>query len=253
MNTLTRAFAMVAGLTAGLMANSAHAASTTTDIRTLGTQTISASDFNGMFSPYNNAILSPFRFDGSTTDSGLIQSQVFQGSGKMAGLYAYAYQIAVNPAADTHVDSMSLKFGSGLSSPQANAGSFGYLIQNGQIGGLNLSGTQSPSSLSWQPGQSTGFLRAQFVDPAQKSGALDAGTNSATFVVLSTQLPSTVKPSVNVGGASATTTIPVAYTVEAGTPQPVPVPEPATVLSWIGMIGACGLVRRFRKSRAAIA
>ena len=249
MYTFTRALVLIAGLTLGLVGRPVLAAPTSSDIRTLGTQTISSSDFNSMFKPYNTAILSPFRFDGSATDSGLIQSQVFQGSGKMAGLYGYAYQVGVNPASDTHVDSMSLKFGSGLSTPKSAGDAYGFLIPNGQVGGLNLSGTQSPSTLSWQPGQSTGFLRAQFVDPAQKSGALDAGTNSATFVVLSTEIPSTVKPSVNVGGASATTTIPVAYTVETGTPQPVPVPEPATILSWVGVVGVMGLVRRYRTNR----
>ncbi len=253
MNISSRVIVLAAGLVLSLGGRAVHAASTPADIRTLGTQTISASAFDAMFTPYNNAILSPFRFDGSATDSGLIQSQVFQGTGKMAGLYGYAYQVAVNPASDTHVDSMSFKFGSGQAAPMAINDSYGYLIQSGQVGGLNLSGTQSPSALSWQAGQSTGFLRAQFVDPAKNTNALDAGTNSATFVVLSTQIPSTVKPSVNVGGAAATTTVPVAYTVASGTPQPVPVPEPATILSWVGMIGAFSLARHVRRNRVAVA
>jgi hypothetical protein len=71
--------------------------------------------------------------------------------------------------------------------------------------------------------------------------------------LISNQLPSTTTPSVNVGGAAATTTIPVAYTTTPGTISPIPVPEPATWLAWSGMAAAVALVRRIRKSRVALA
>jgi len=81
---------------------------------------------------------------------------------------------------------------------------------------------------------------------------LNSGSNSATFVLISKQAPEDVKPSVNVGGAAATTTVPVAYSTSQGTISAIPVPEPATLLAWAGMAGAAGLVRRIRKNRPAV-
>ena len=257
MNKITLALVVGAGLVLGLTGPRAQAST----IQTIDTPTLSASTFNSLFTPYNNAILSPFQFDGTSSSSGLIQSQVFQGTGAAAGLYAYAYQVAVNPQTDSsgvpvHVDSTSFMFNStplGTNFASGGQTAYGYVIPNGQVGGLNLSGTQTPTSLSWEAAGSTGFIRAQYVDPASQSSALAAGTNSATFVLISNQLPSTTTPSVNVGGAAATTTIPVAYTTTPGTISPIPVPEPATWLAWSGMAAAVALVRRIRKSRVALA
>jgi len=252
MNKITLALVLGTGLTSGLTAPRAHAAPT--DIQTLGTETISAGKFNGLFNPYNTAILSPFRFDGSQTDSGLIESQVFKGADGTAaqGLFAYAYQVAVSPAsADKtvepgHVDSVSFKYNGTTAGTGTNA--HGFIINDGKVGGLDLAGTQVPVALSLQPGHTTNFIRAQYVDPAS-SGPIGAGANSATFVLLSKEMPADVKPSVNVGGGAATTTVPVAYAANAGAIEPVPVPEPATLLAWAGMAGAVALVRRIRKSR----
>ncbi len=63
-------------------------------------------------------------------------------------------------------------------------------------------------------------------------------------MLISNQLPSSVQPTVNVGGGSATTTVPVVYTTQAGTIEPVPVPEPASILAWGGLAGALVLLRR---------
>lgn len=255
MNKITLAL-VGAGLVLGLAGPRAQAST----IQTIDTPTLSASTFNSLFQPYNNAILSPFQFDGTSSSSGLIQSQVFQGTGAASGLYAYAYQVAVNPQTDSsgipvHVDSASFKYNStplGTNFASGGQTAYGYIIPNGQVGGLNLSGTQAPTSLSWEPAGSTGFIRAQYVAPATQSSSLGAGTNSATFVLISNELPSTTTPSVNVGGAAATTTIPVAYTTAPGSISPIPVPEPATWLAWSGMAAAVALVRRIRKSRVAL-
>ncbi len=81
--------------------------------------------------------------------------------------------------------------------------------------------------------------------------ALNAGGNSATFVVISDQ-PFTHQyvnlqsPNPQIG------TLTQVYSASGGTIQPVPVPEPSTVLAWAGMAGAIALVRRVRKSRPAI-
>jgi len=263
MNKITLALVLGTGLTVGQAAPTARAAATSTTpdsaIQTLATPSLAADKFNGLFQPYNTAILSPFRFDGSTTDSGLIESQVFKGTGAAAGLYAYAYQVAVNNATNggdpVHVDSTSFKFNStpvGTDLTGAGHTSYGYVVPNGHVGGLDLSGAASPTTLSWQPGETTGTIRAQYVDPASQTNPLAAGANSATFVLLSGQMPSDTKPSVNIGGDAATTTVPVAYTASTGTIEPIPVPEPATVLAWAGMAGAAALVRRFRRNRPPV-
>ena len=258
MNKFTTALA-VGTVLAGGLAPRAHAASVAagTGLETLNTPVISAADFNASFTPYDTAVTSPFRFDGASGDSGLIESQVFQGQGKYAGLYAYAYEVVANPTTDgggepVHVDSVSFKFNaSPLNASTAGTPAYGFLVQNGQVGGLDASGAQTPTSLSFQPGQSTGFIRAQFVDPNTGASAIGAGTNSATFVLLTNQLPSTVTPSVNVGGGSAVTTVPVVYTTSPGTIEPVPAPEPTTVVAWAAMAGAVALARRFRTRRLA--
>jgi hypothetical protein len=255
MNKTTLALVGV-GLALGLVAPRAEAST----IQTITTPSLSASTFNSLFTPYNQAVLSPFQFDGTSSSSGLIQSQVFQGQGAASGLYAYAYQVAVNNQTDSggsavHVDSTSFKFNAtplGTNFATGGQTAYGYVISNGQVGGLNLSGTQAPTNLSWEPSGSTGFIRAQYVDPTTQSPALAAGANSATFVLISNQLPSGTLPSVNVGGAAATTTVPVAYTTTPGAISPIPVPEPATWLAWSGMAAAVALVRRFRKTRVAL-
>jgi hypothetical protein len=255
MNKTTLALLGV-GLALGLVAPRAQAST----IQTINTPTLSASTFNSLFTPYNQPVLSPFQFDGTSSSSGQIQSQVFQGQGAASGFYAYAYQVAVNNQTDSggtpvHVDSASFKYNStpvGTAFAPGAGTAYGYVIPSGQVGGLNLSGTQAPTNLSWEPAGTTGFIRAQYVAPATQTPALAAGSNSATFVLISNQLPSGTLPSVNVGGAAATTTVPVAYTTTPGTISAIPVPEPATWLAWSGMAAAVGLVRRFRKTRVAL-
>lgn len=252
MNGFTRSLVLAAtlALSSTLATTAAHASA----ITTLNTQSITAGQFNSLFTPYNNAILSPFEFAGASSPSGLVQSQVFQGTGAAAGLYAYAYQVGANPTTDgsgnpVHVDSLSFAFhGTSLGTNLTGGANpaYAYVVTNGQVGGLNLAGTQTPTSLSWQAGQTTGFVRAQFVDPSTQTNPINAGSNSATFVLISNQVPSSVEPTVNVGGGSATTTVPVVYTTQPGTIEPVPVPEPASILAWCGLTGALVLLRRTR-------
>lgn len=258
-------FALVLALGAGLAASTAHAApsSAAASFTTLGTKDITADEFNSLFTPVNSGILSPFKFAGSENDSGLIESQVFKYNGETANgspLYAYAYQVAVHPTAaggdPAHVDSLSFKFNAtGLSADPNNATSptYGYLISDGKVGDLNLSGTQAPTSLSFQPDATSGYIRAQYVDPATGVGPIGPDTNSATFVLLSNKPPAATLPTVNVGGPEATVSLQKAYVPQPGTIEPAPVPEPATVLAWAGMLGAAAVARRARKARAAVA
>lgn len=250
------ALALALTLGTGLAASQANAAPVFT---TLGTKTIDASTFNSDFTAINQAVLSPFKFAGSETDSGLIQSQVFKFNGATADgnpLYAYAYQVAVNPTPEggdpAHVDSLSFKFNATGIAGDSNA-TYGYIISNGKVGDLNLSGSAAPTSLSLQPDATTGYIRAQYVDVNGNVPPIGPGASSATFVLLSKQPPSDVLPTVNVGGAEATVSLQKAYVPKAGKIEPAPVPEPATVLAWAGMLGAVALVRRTRKARLAAA
>ena len=89
-------FALALALGSVLAAAPASAAPVYT---TLTTKNLDASTFNADFASVNKAVLSPFKFADSNTDSGLIESQVFKYNGKTTDgnpLYAYAYQVAVN-------------------------------------------------------------------------------------------------------------------------------------------------------------
>jgi hypothetical protein len=265
MKRFTLAAALGTGLTLGLAAPAANAAPTT--IQSLSTQSLSASAFNADFTPYNSAQSSPFQFAGGPVDAsgnpvnaGMIESQVFKGTGAFSGLYAYAYQVSVNPLNDAtgnpvYVDSTSYRFNATPVAVDVNGAgqkAYGAVITGGSVGGLTLPGSQTPTSLTWQPGQNTGYVRAQYTDPSSQTQPV-TGANSATFVLFSTALPSPTSPTVNVGSGVATTTVPVAYSASGGPIGPVPVPEPATVLAWAGMAGAVALVRRHRRNRPTLA
>jgi len=92
MNKLTFALALGAGLVLSLAGPSVHA---TPIVQQLATPSMTAAEFNSLFQPVAAPILSPYQFMNTPT-TGMVDSQVFQGTGTAAGLYAYAYQIAVN-------------------------------------------------------------------------------------------------------------------------------------------------------------
>lgn len=261
MKKITYALALGAGLVLSLAGPSVHAAPI---VQQLDTPTMTAAQFNSLFQPISGAapILSAYQFMNTPT-TGLVASQVFKGSGAAEGLNAYAYQIAVNNVSDTSgqptsVNSASLAFNATPTPATFTAGgtpSAVYVIPDGPVGGINLpqaapgSIVQTPTSVAWMPGSKTGALTFQYLDAAQNSGPLQAGSNSATIVVLSTQ-PYVNQP-VSLQNANPQIGYPSAYSAQGGTIQEVPVPEPAAVLAWAGMIGAVALVRRVRGNRAA--
>jgi len=261
MNKFTFALALGAGLVLSLAGPSAHA---TPIVQQLATPQMPSAEFNSLFQPISGAapILSSFQFM-NTPATGLMESQVFKGTGAATGLYAYAYQIAVNNVTDTNgqptsVNSASLAFNATPTPASFTTGgtpSATYAITDGAVGGINLpqaapgSVIQTPTSVAWMPGTKTGALTFQYLDATQNTGPLQAGANSATVVVLSTQ-PYVNQP-VSLQNANPQITYPTAYSAQGGVIQEVPVPEPATVLAWAGMIGAVALVRRVRMSRAA--
>jgi len=266
MNKLTLALALGTGLTLSLVAPSVQADPI---IQTLTPQEASASTFNSLFKPIDDApvMTQPISLankDGKGQTAGTMSSQVFQGTGAGAGLYAYAYQLSVSPTAvdsttstPMHLDGTSFIFNGNPTSTSIlgpNASSF--LIKDGTIGGLTpMTNGVAPDSLSFQVTGTketglTGSLRANFVDPKTGTPPLNPGDNSATFVVISNQPFS--QSFVNV--TSSTPQVGALTTVYApdGEISPIPAPEPTTILAWAGMAGTLALVRRVRKSRTTI-
>jgi hypothetical protein len=265
MNKFLLSLALATGLSIGLASPSARAAT----IQSLDTQKMSADQFSSLFQPMSGApaITSTFKYLGAPV-SGVMESQVFQGVGAAAGLYAYAYQLGVNNVTDAdgnpvNVQSASWKFNAtpvGTNFLNLDHPVYSYAISDGPVGSLSLPKAAAgqtiltPAQLSWETGGNVGSLVASFVNPSQQVPALNAGGNSATFVIITNkpftqqfvniQSPNPVDPQ------SALTTT---YAATGGTIQPVPVPEPTTVLAWAGMAGAVTLVRRFRKNRPAVA
>ncbi len=265
MNKFTFALALGAGLVLSLAGPSVHAAPI---VQQLATPTMTAADFNKLFAPVADPIMSNYQFMNTPT-TGMVESQVFQGipGSTAGGLYAYAYQVAVNNVSDnngqpTSVNSATLAFNSTPTPASFTSGSTPssvYVVTNGQVGGINVpqaapgSVIQTPTSVAWMPGTKTGALTFQYLDASQNTGPLQAGANSATIVVLTNQPYTTQQPAVPVSlqNADPQITYPTAYSAQGGTIQEVPAPEPATVLAWAGMIGAVALVQRVRGNRQA--
>jgi hypothetical protein len=233
----------------------ATSTATTKTIQTLATPEMSSSRFNELFKPIDEtpAIDSTYQYLGSSV-SGSVRSQVFQGTGEAEGLYAYAYQVSVNDG-DLHTDSISFQFNAtpqGSDFVDLGTPTYAYVVRDGAIGGLGTpvaSPGQSivdPSNLSWQPGSKTGTLRANFVEAATSTQPLLGGATSASFVVLSQQPYTTSFVNLQ---SDAPTTGPYTqvYAATGGAIEPVPVPEPATILSWAGVIGGLLAARRYRR------
>ena len=248
----------LAGPMSGQAAQIGGSKSTGALIQNLATPEMSASQFNSLFKPIDAApvLNSSYQYLGAPV-SGTVNSQVFQGSGAANGLYAYAYQVNVSGSDPSlHTDSISFQFNAtpegtdltGLGTP-----TYAYVVKDGAIGSLSApiasegQGIADPTSLSWQPGSKTGTLRAQYVDPSTQTQPLYSGATSSTFVVLS-KYPFTTQ-FVNLQSDNPTTgPFTQVYSATGGSINPVPVPEPATILSWAGVIGGLLAARRYRRS-----
>jgi hypothetical protein len=269
MNKLTLALALGTGLSLGTALTTSASADTIKTNQTLPSAEMTAAQFNDLFKPIESApVLSDtYQFVGSPV-AGTVRSQVFEGTGAAAGKYAYAYQVSVNkatvsetPVDAPYVDSLSYKFNDTPEETSYVGGKpvYAYTVSGGAIGGLLGPAKegellQKPASVSWISNEVTGALRVHFVDPDTGTTPLDAGSNSAAFVVISdAPLPSTVAQEfVNLQSDSPTTgELTSVYAASGGNISPVPVPEPSTVLAWAGMVGALALVRRVRKNRPA--
>jgi len=268
MNKFSLALALGTGLALGGLAPSARAATMTTsakvtpEIQTLSAADMSAAEFNALFKPSTAVQNSTVDFAGAT-GAGTLSSQVFAGGKDAAtgtdatGLYAYAYQVSLKNNNDSagepvHVDGSAWQFnatptGSSLSGTGTN---FAYLINDGKVGGLGspTDGASAPT-ISWQSGKNVGSILTSFASGSTTSNPLTAGDTSATFVVLSTQPPSSNFQFAGVLSSNPQQGNPPVFAPSAGAISPIPIPEPTTVLAWAGMAGAVALARRTRKAR----
>ena len=201
MKKFTFALALGAGLVLSLAGPSARASAL---VQSLPPQTLSASTFASEFTPVTPVSSGTYSFL-NTNNAGVVESQVFAGTGSFVGLYAYAYQFGVNNVNDTStnqatsVNSASMLFNATPTSAMLMPGSPAsatYVI-NGAIPGSQLSVPQAapgftvqvPSTITWVPGTNTGSLTFQYLNPTTNSPPLEAGATGETIVVLSTQKP----------------------------------------------------------------
>jgi hypothetical protein len=266
MNKITYAFALWAGLVLSLASPNAEASPIASQPmpQTLTPTPMSASQFNSLYTPSTTVLSSNYDFM-NTPNAGMVESQVFTGTGAAAGTYAYAYQFGVNNAMDTSigqptsVNSASMLFNAtpvGTDFTHTGAKTYAYVVTNGQVGGISLpqpgtgaSVIQTPASIAWLPSSTTGSLTFQYLNPTTSTGPLGAGALSGTVVVISTQ-PFT-QQFVSIQNPEPQTLYPKAYSPTNGPINQIPAPEPATVLAWAGVIAGIAIGRRFRRRPTA--
>jgi len=262
MKKFTFALALGAGLLLSLAGPSARASG----IVSLPPVNLSLSTFNSDFAPVTPVSSSTMPTSYSflnTPNAGVVESQVFAGTGSFAGLYAYAYQFGVNPVNDTStnqatsVNSASMLFNATPTAATLMPGgspAATYVI-SGSVGGLNVAqagpgnSVLVPSTITWLPGTNTGSLTFQYLNPTTNTGPLAAGATGETIVVLSTQKPGQ-NQYVSIQNPEPQNTYPQVYAPTAG-PIQAAAPEPATILAWAGVIGALAVARRIRRGRQA--
>ena len=143
MNKITYVLALGAGLVLSLAFPSARA---NPIVQTLTPTPMSASLFNSLYTPSTTVLTSNYDFM-NTPNAGVVESQVFTGTGAAAGTYAYAYQFGVNNAMDTSiqqptsVNSASMLFNAtpvGTDFTHTGTNTYAYVVSNGQVGGISV-------------------------------------------------------------------------------------------------------------------
>jgi hypothetical protein len=259
MNKFTYALALGAGLVLSLAVPNAQAG----PIQSLTPTPMSVAEFNSLYSAIaaSPELTSNYSFL-NTPNAGVVESQVFAGTGAATGTYAYAYQFGVSSVNDatgqpTNVNSASMYFNAtpvvtNFTGTRASS----YVVSDGQVGSIHMpeasSGSviRTPSSIAWNPGVTTGSLTFQYLDPNTHTGPLQSGALSGTTVVISTQAPTT-QP-VSLQNPDPQTSYPVAYSPTAGAISPIPAPEPATILAWTSVLAALVVGRRYRRTHTVV-
>ena len=264
MNKFTYALALGAGLVLSLAAPNAQAdpdRSVAHDGRTCRRR-----KFNSLFTPTTTVLTQNYTFHEHRHGRHGEVASVHGQQVPPQGVYAYAYQFTVNNAKDsstgepTSVNSTSMLFNATpvvTSFTGSNAAA--YVVTDGAVGRLNApvaaagTGVQTPSTIAWQPGTSTGSLTFQYLNPTTGAGPLAAGATSGTIVVLSTQPSSQQNVFVSLQNPEPQNSYPVVYSPTTGAIEQVPAPEPATVLAWTSVIAALAVGHRFRRNHKPIA
>jgi len=262
MNKVTYALALGAGLLLSLAVPNAQASPI---VQTLTPTLLSAAQFNSLFTASTTVLTSNYQFLNTSVPNGVVESQVFTGKSNTiaSGLYAYAYQFGVNKVTDsttgeaTSVNSASMLFNSTpvVTSFTGKSAST-YVVTNGQVGSINLpqaapgSVIQTPSSIAWLPGTTTGSLTFQYLNANTSTGPLQAGAKSGTIIVISTQ-PFT-QQYVSLQNPEPQTGYPKAYSPTVGTIAQIPAPEPATILAWTSVLAALGVGHRYRRNHTRV-
>src|SRR5262249_43200760 len=146
-------------------------------VQNLAPGTMSSAQFNSLFTPTTGVLTDNYTVMNTPT-AGLVESQVFQGTGAAAGLTAYAYQFDVNNVSDssgqpTSVNSASMTFNATPLPANLGTGSTSavFNVTDGAVGGISAAAAaagysiQTPTSVAWQPGTATGSLTFQYLDP----------------------------------------------------------------------------------------
>jgi hypothetical protein len=261
MNKFTYALALGACLVLSLAVPNAQADPL---IQDLTPTTMSAAQFSSLYQamPSSPELTESFSFL-NTPQAGVVESQVFAGTGAATGTYAYAYQFGVSSTAidgtgqPTSVNSASMYFNATpVVTNFTGQNATSYVVTNGQVGNISLptagTGTmiQVPASLAWNPNSTTGSLTFQYLNPTTNTGPLAPGAQSGTVILISTQAPTT-QP-VSMQNPDPQTIYGYAYSPEAGSISPVPAPEPATILAWGSVLAALALGHRYRRNHATV-
>jgi hypothetical protein len=225
-------------------------------VESLPTAGMSTTVFNSLFTPTTTTMSQSYSFM-NTGAAGTIESQEFTGTGAATGLFAYAYQVTVGNATDTSgtptsVNSASIVFGDPVVTNFMGSNAEAYVVTSGQIGGISSpqGGGQAPSTIAWVPGSPLsggavpGALTFQYMNPATGTGPLAAGSTSATIIVLS-NLPYTQEVA-SLQNANPQTAYPAVYAPDNSfNINPVPAPEPTTILGWCIVTAAAAVAHRF--------
>lgn len=253
---------------AGPISNTTPTAATENDPVKLASQTMTAAEFNKLFSPFNNRLTSAsvdgivgtptFGFRNSPI-SGNIYSQVFEGRPGSAadGLYAYAYQAMSSPIATTNkptnFDGISFNFNSTpVGTTFKGDKAFSYLVEGpiGDLGAPSLTNNMLavPAAISWRVINDADTNTQHGSLTFDYNPALKPSQTSATVVLMTKEKPTTELINLRSSYAAASDT--AVYVTSPGELIPNPVPEPTTFLAWAGVIGTLAVARRIRSRRA---
>ena len=229
MNKFTYALALGAGLVLSLAAPNAQADPI---VQTLTPTPMSASQFNSLYTPSTTVLTSSYDFM-NTPNAGVVESQVFTGTRRGGGHVRLRLSVR-RQQRHGHVDPAAHQRQQRVDAVQRDPGRHRLHAHGHEhvcLRGDQRSGrrhqparrragnvVQTPSSIAWLPGSTTGSLTFQYLNPTTNTGPLAAGALSGTIVVISTQ-PFT-QQYVSVQNPEPQTLYPKAYSPTAGTDRP---------------------------------